>query len=74
VRPDERERIFDPFYRGGDDAARTTRGSGLGLAICRAIVEQHGGRIWLEPAKEGTRVRFSLPRASPQPAVRGPRS
>ena len=35
-------------------------GAGLGLAISRAIVEAHGGRIWLEPAASGTRVRFTL--------------
>ncbi len=57
----ERPRIFDAFFRGGDEAARTHRGSGLGLAIARAIVEAHGGRIWLEGAAAGTRVRFTLP-------------
>lgn len=58
---DEQTRVFDPFYRGGPDAARDSDGSGLGLAIARAIVETHGGRIWLAPAATGTRVRFSLP-------------
>ena len=56
---DQRDRVFDPFFRG--DAARQDGGAGLGLAICRAIVEAHGGRIWLEDAAVGTRVRFSLP-------------
>ena len=59
VPPDQRDRVFDPFYRG--DAARHEPGAGLGLAISRAIVEAHGGRIWLEDAAVGTRVRFSLP-------------
>jgi signal transduction histidine kinase len=57
----ERERVFEPFYRGGPDAARTSDGAGLGLAISRAIVEAHGGRIWLPDSATGTRVRFSLP-------------
>lgn len=55
--------VFDAFYRGGDDAARTRPGGGLGLAISRAIVEAHGGRIWLAEATNGTRVRFTLPTA-----------
>jgi signal transduction histidine kinase len=66
VAAEERERVFEPFYRGGEDgAARSSDGAGLGLAISRAIVEAHGGRIWLEPAQpRGTRVRFTLPAAA----------
>jgi signal transduction histidine kinase len=60
---DDRPRVFDPFYRGGSEAARTRAGAGLGLAISRAIVEAHGGQIWLADAPSGTRVRFSLPRS-----------
>ena len=44
--------------------ARPTAGAGLGLAISRAIVEAHGGSIWLEDAAVGTRVRFRLPASS----------
>jgi signal transduction histidine kinase len=63
IAPEERERVFTAFYRGGADAARTGPGAGLGLAVSRAIVEAHGGRIWLADAVVGTRVRFSLPAA-----------
>jgi signal transduction histidine kinase len=59
VPADQRERVFDPFYRG--DAARQDGGAGLGLAISRAIVEAHGGTIWLAETPVGTRVRFRLP-------------
>ncbi len=54
----EGERIFEAFYRG--DEARSEDGAGLGLAISRAIVEAHGGRIWLEGAASGTSIRFTL--------------
>jgi signal transduction histidine kinase len=57
---DERNRVFEPFFRGGPDAARTDGGAGLGLAISRAIVEAHGGRIWLADAPAGTSVRIAL--------------
>jgi signal transduction histidine kinase len=63
VAPEERERVFEPFFRGGHGAARSGEGTGLGLTICRAIVEAHGGQIWLAESSTGTRVRFSLPRA-----------
>jgi signal transduction histidine kinase len=59
----ERDRVFEPFHRGGPDTTRDSDGAGLGLAISRAIVETHGGRIWIAPGESGTRVRFALPPA-----------
>jgi signal transduction histidine kinase len=58
----ERLRVFDAFHRV--DPARSDGGAGLGLAISRAIVEAHGGRIWVADAEQGTRVRLHL-RAAP---------
>lgn len=70
IDPADRARVFEPFYRAGPDAARSTDGAGLGLAISRAIVEAHGGRIWIEPAPVGTRVRFTLPTERPLRSLR----
>jgi signal transduction histidine kinase len=59
IASEHRARVFEPFYRA--DGARSDAGAGLGLAVSRAIVEAHGGRIWLEEAPVGARVRFRLP-------------
>jgi two-component system sensor histidine kinase BaeS len=68
--PDFRERAFDPFTRA-DPARRGRNGhAGLGLTIARAVVEAHGGRIWLGTAPGGD-VRFWLPSA-PLPRRQAP--
>jgi len=55
----DRERIFGLFKRSKGGVAP---GSGVGLAICQAIVEKHGGRIWVEPAPGGGSIfSFTLP-------------
>jgi signal transduction histidine kinase len=64
IPPAERERVFDAFVQGSDRASRSDGSAGLGLAISRAIVEAHGGRIWIEDATVGTSIRFSLPAAA----------
>jgi signal transduction histidine kinase len=53
VAPDERERIFERFYRARQTIQDGIKGSGIGLYICRSIVELHGGRIWAAHARHG---------------------
>jgi PAS domain S-box-containing protein len=59
----EQKRLFQRFYRVDSSMRRRTQGAGLGLFLSQAIVEAHGGSMWLrsEPDK-GTSVFFSLPR------------
>jgi two-component system phosphate regulon sensor histidine kinase PhoR len=47
------DRIFERFYRVESDRGEPVKGTGLGLAICRHIIQNHGGRIWVESPLEG---------------------
>ena len=59
----DQEQIFERFQRVGDPLSPATPGAGLGLYICRAIVEAHGGHIWVESTlHQGSTFSFSLPR------------
>jgi signal transduction histidine kinase len=58
IAPEDRERVFDRFWRADQGAP----GSGLGLAIAREIVEAHGGTISIDGVRgRGTTVSFTLP-------------
>ncbi len=62
IAPEEQEAIFRRFYRIDNRLRRETQGSGLGLFLTRAIVEAHGGRIWVESQLgKGSRFVFTLP-------------
>jgi PAS domain S-box-containing protein len=70
--PEEaRERIFEKFEQLERTSTRKVGGTGLGLAISRAIIEAHGGRIWVEARSEGTRFVFTLPTAPELGAAAG---
>jgi len=57
---DERDRIFDKFYRGSRDRA-TVEGTGLGLTIAKTIAETCQGTFWLDTEPEGPAFHFALP-------------
>jgi PAS domain S-box-containing protein len=63
IAADQLERIFGRFVQVDASDTRHGRGTGLGLSICRAIVQQHGGRIWAESVPgEGATFIVALPR------------
>ena len=51
VPPEDRERVFEAFYRGA--SIPDSPGTGLGLAIANAIVKAHDGRVWIEDTPGG---------------------
>jgi two-component system sensor histidine kinase GlrK len=58
---EERESVFDSFFRGQAKASGRVEGSGLGLAIVREFVEAHGGRIAVVGGGRGGHFRVTLP-------------
>jgi len=48
IRPNEKSRIFERFYRAQSTRERNIRGSGIGLALVKHIAEAHGGRVTVE--------------------------
>ena len=59
---DKIESIFERFHQVDASDSRKKGGTGLGLAICRSIIQQHGGRIWVESTLgEGSCFYFTLP-------------
>ena len=61
---EDTEKIFAKFYKGDSRQARKYGGSGLGLAICKGIIQEHGGKIWLDSEpRNGTMFKFTVPQA-----------
>jgi signal transduction histidine kinase len=79
IAPEERESVFERFYRGRDARSSGTPGIGLGLHLSRRLVEAHGGQIRLEERPGGTCISLTLPlalegwtrRGGEQPAADG---
>ena len=57
----DRERIFEPFYRGERQPGGVVRGSGIGLSIVHEYIAAHGGRITLLPDEPGAHFRIEFP-------------
>ncbi len=67
---DHLEHVFERFHQVAAADAAEKGGTGLGLTITRAIVHQHGGRVWAESTLgEGSTFCFTLPLARSAPAM-----
>ncbi|MEI8306381.1 MAG: ATP-binding protein [Chloroflexales bacterium] len=67
--PEEIEQVFDPFFRAESTANLGISGRGLGLTITKAVIEQHGGQIWVTSTYgKGCAFHFRLPTVDADPA------
>ena len=73
IRPEDRERIFERFYRSPGTEHRAP-GTGLGLSITKKIAEAHLGRVWVGSGEKGATFYFALPfdRSRPRGSERKP--
>jgi signal transduction histidine kinase len=51
IQASEKKKIFEKFYRSGNESVRTTKGTGLGLYLCKRILKDHKGTITVEDNK-----------------------
>jgi len=64
IAPADRDRIFEPFFRGERQPEHAVKGTGIGLSIVQEYIAAHGGNITLLPDGPGARFRIELPRAA----------
>ena len=70
IAPENLNRLFRKFQQVDSSSSRRKGGTGLGLAITKALVEQHGGRIFVDSElNKGTRFSFTLPTATAEEAA-----
>ncbi len=60
IPPEEREKVFDKFHQLGSVQTRQQGGTGLGLGIAAAIVEAHGGELWVDTGEDGLGCNFQF--------------
>jgi PAS domain S-box-containing protein len=66
ILPEETNKIFVKFYQVANIDKQRPKGSGMGLAISKALVEMHGGKIWVESEiGRGSIFYFTLPAQQP---------
>jgi two-component system, NtrC family, sensor histidine kinase GlrK len=63
ISPDERERVFDPFYQGSHAETGPVRGTGVGLSVVKEYVTAHGGTVEMVEAARGAHLLVKLPLA-----------
>ncbi|QUF85669.1 PAS domain S-box protein (plasmid) [Clostridium butyricum] len=62
ISEDDKERIFERFTQSQNLFTRKAEGTGIGLFLVKLLVEQHGGRIYVDTSEEiGTKFVFTLP-------------
>jgi signal transduction histidine kinase len=64
IKPQDRKKIFERFYRGEHPLVLACSGNGLGLSITQQLIEMHHGRIWMESSGnpgDGSVFSFTLP-------------
>jgi signal transduction histidine kinase len=67
VPSEEKDKIFEKFYQVSAEGRSKPKGTGLGLAISKALVELHGGKIWVESEiNRGSTFSFTLPASTSQ--------
>jgi PAS domain S-box-containing protein len=65
--PDQRKKLFRPFYRADNPLRDVAGGTGLGLSIAKALIEQHGGEMWVtSEIGKGSTFSFILPLQQPE--------